>query len=417
MTTPSQGLHFGPFHLDVDADTLRRDGLEIPLRPQAMRVLQVLAARSGQNVTHAEIMQQAWGEVSVSKHTVAVTIAEVRRALGEYATWIRCHPRLGYRLEIPQTEELVRLGWHHLHRHTREGFEKAVRCFTRAMESGGGGRAFEGAARAWLLMGAYGMRPPAECWTQFRNLHQQAVEASGWTPRLRADYALWLHVGQRRFEAAEAELLRALGEQPRLAEARAQLAMFYVSRKRFADAEREIQRARATDRLGPALALSEILVRFCCHQFEAAAEYGRQVLDLHPYFPSAMVFYGSALEALGRWQEALEQYKLVCILAPDIAWHRVLYATCLAKAGFRTEARALCEEIEAARATGGYVDPYHYSLLWFALGESERGYQELEAAFVEQSPMLVMLEVDAKFDALRGQARFEELLGRVQPQP
>lgn len=414
MTTGSQILTFGPFSLDAASDTLRRQGAEVTLRPQAMRVLKVLAARNGQHMPHTELIRQAWGGVSVSKHNLTVTMGEVKRALGEYSTWIRCHPRLGYCLEVPQTEELVRTGWHHLNRHTREGFEKAVQCFERAAAQGAGARAYEGASRAWILLGAYGMRAPGEVYANFLKQHQRAVELGGLTPRLRSDRALGLHVFERRYAAAELELQLALAEQPQLAEARAALAMLYVSWQRYGDARREIELARQVDGLGPALALSEILVRFCAHDFDAAVEYGEKVLDLHPYFPSAMAFYGSALEALGRWEEALEQYRLVRVLAPGIAWYRALHGTCLAKAGRMAEARALCQELDRLRQTE-YVDGYHYSLLWFALGETERAFQELELACAEGCPMLCMLGSDAKFDSMRGDARFQSLLERVAP--
>jgi len=58
----------------------------------------------------------------VSRHTVAVTVGEAKRALREYGAWIHYRPKLGYRLEIPIAEELILKGSHFAQRHTRDGF-------------------------------------------------------------------------------------------------------------------------------------------------------------------------------------------------------------------------------------------------------------------------------------------------------
>jgi DNA-binding winged helix-turn-helix (wHTH) protein len=46
------------------------------------------------------MIREAWDGISVSRNTVAVTIAEVKKVLQEYGSWIRCRPKLGYRLEV-----------------------------------------------------------------------------------------------------------------------------------------------------------------------------------------------------------------------------------------------------------------------------------------------------------------------------
>src|SRR6478609_1525118 len=117
-SSTSQILSFGPFTLDLSSDSLWRDGKSLPLRPQALRLLKALVSHSGLHLDHEQMIRQAWDNVRVSKHTVTVTMGEVKRALGEYGAWIRCHPRLGYCIEIPESEDLLRTGWHHLNRRT-----------------------------------------------------------------------------------------------------------------------------------------------------------------------------------------------------------------------------------------------------------------------------------------------------------
>ena len=409
MPTTGQVVTFGPFSLDLKSESLRRDGTEVPLRPQALRALKALVAHSGLHVDHDHMVRQAWNSVSVSKHTVTVTIAEVKRALGEYGAWITCHPRLGYCLEIPESEQLLRIGWHHVSRQTREGLEKALACFEQAAtETGAEGRALEGISRVTLTLGAFAMRSPRDTYPKFLETHQRVVELRGYSPELHADRGLGLHLFERNYAEAEAYFLKAIAEQPNLAVAHVYLAMLYVSWQRFEEAERSILAAQAADALLGNVALAEILVRFCSRNFTAAIEYGKKVLDLHPYFPTAMAFYAAALEKLGHGQEAMEVYRRVCLLAPDIGWLRALEGTCLAKQGRRSEALAALADVERMRQEA-YADGYHTALLKHALGRTEEAIDELETAYQEGCPMIALLNVDPKFDDFVGDPRFEAL--------
>jgi tetratricopeptide (TPR) repeat protein/DNA-binding winged helix-turn-helix (wHTH) protein len=394
--------------LDLSTDTLRRDGLEIPLRPQANRALRALVSHSGLPLSHEQMLRHAWDGMQVSKHTVTVTVGEVKRALGEFGSWITCHAKLGYCLEIPGSEEMLRVGWHHLSRGTREGLEKSVRCFESAASAGAEGRALEGLSRAYLTLGTYGMMAPSAAYPKFLEAHERLVSLRGYTPELRVDRGLGLHVFERRFVDAEAQLMQAVKEQPRLATAYVHLSVLYISWRRPEEAVEMLKAARAADALGPSLALAEILVRFCGRDFEAAAEYGKKVLELHPHYPSAVAFYAAALEALGRFDEALEQYHLVCLLAPDIAWYRVLEATCFAKTGKLKQARAVLAYLERLRGTD-YVDGYHMSLLMHALGQPDEAFVELERAYKDGCPTLSLIDVDPKIDPLRSDPRFVSL--------
>src|SRR5712691_5071880 len=125
---------FGPFRLDPLAPRLDRDGSEVELRPQALAALQSLLRHTGHFVDYDSMIHEAWGGAVVSKHTVAVTVGEVKKVLKEFGCWITYRPRLGYRLEVPQSEDLIRHGNHFWNRFTREGLEKALLCYRRAAE-------------------------------------------------------------------------------------------------------------------------------------------------------------------------------------------------------------------------------------------------------------------------------------------
>ena len=115
-------LRFGPFSFDASASRLLRDDSEVKLRPQARRALAVLLRHRGRPIGYEQMIAEGWEGTFVSPHTVDVTLAEVKKSLGEYGRWITRRPKEGYALEIPTSEELVRKGWHFWGRRTREGF-------------------------------------------------------------------------------------------------------------------------------------------------------------------------------------------------------------------------------------------------------------------------------------------------------
>jgi hypothetical protein len=53
------------------------------------------------------------------------------------------------------------------------------------------------------------------------------------------------------------------------------------------------------------------------------------------------------------------------------------------------------------------------AVLLDALGERDQAFQELERAYHEKSPVLFMLDVDPKLDALRTDGRFAVLRNRI----
>jgi tetratricopeptide (TPR) repeat protein len=265
-----------------------------------------------------------------------------------------------------------------------------------------------------LLLGSYAMHAPRETYAKFQTAHRRVVDLRGYTAELRVDLAMGLHLFERQFGEAEKVLFKALDEQPRLAGAYLRLSMLYISSQRQSEGEEMLRRARAADALGPPLALAEILVALGSRNFEVAAENGRRAIELHPHFPSALVFYASALEALGRSQEALQQYRLACVLAPDIPWHRTLEAACMAKMGRTDEARAILGELNKLRGYE-YIDGYHTSILLHTLGETDEAFKELEGAVDVGCPTLTMMDVDAKLDPMRNDPRFAAIRAKVFP--
>ena len=81
-------IQFGPFCLDVNGSPVFRDGADLKLRTQAVRVLKALLGRPGQSMDSEKLLNQPQGTTFVSRHSVATTFSEIRKTLEEYGSWI-----------------------------------------------------------------------------------------------------------------------------------------------------------------------------------------------------------------------------------------------------------------------------------------------------------------------------------------
>src|SRR4051794_26235337 len=164
------------------------------MRPQAFQALRTLAAHGGRPVDYDRLMREAWGGTTVSRHTVDVTIAEVRKLLKDCGPWIQRQPKNGYALLVPKSETFIRLGWHFLHLRSRDGVARALECFEHAaVEAPQDGRAYEGQAACFLMQGSFGMRAGRDIYPRFAEAHARAVALMGLTPELRCNQAHAVH--------------------------------------------------------------------------------------------------------------------------------------------------------------------------------------------------------------------------------
>ncbi|HEV2851736.1 MAG TPA: transcriptional regulator [Thermoanaerobaculia bacterium] len=105
----SPRLRFDGFELRPDSGELLQEGSPVKLQPQPLKVLEILARRSGEVVTREEIRRFVWGDSFVDfDASLNFCVKEIRRALVDSATaprFIETLPRRGYRFLRPVQEE------------------------------------------------------------------------------------------------------------------------------------------------------------------------------------------------------------------------------------------------------------------------------------------------------------------------
>src|SRR5688572_28237849 len=98
---------FGPFVFDPSSGVLEREGVELPLPPRVLTVLEVLLRRAGDVVSRQELIDKAWKDAFVTDTSLAEAVSVLRQALGDdpqNPSYIQTLHRRGYRFVAPVVE-------------------------------------------------------------------------------------------------------------------------------------------------------------------------------------------------------------------------------------------------------------------------------------------------------------------------
>jgi serine/threonine protein kinase/TolB-like protein/Tfp pilus assembly protein PilF len=211
---------------------------------------------------------------------------------------------------------------------------------------------------------------------------------------------------------AEATYRRAIDLNPGYAEARASHGFTLTALGRFDEAIAEMEEARRLDPLSMPLNRDIGSVYFFARRYDRAVDEYRRALELDPGFTSLHTALGTAYMMQGRHTDALAE--LEAAGDPDDSPRKLaVLALAHATSGQRDVATRELEALVAAADRGEFVSPVSVARVYAALGRSDGAFEWLERAYQARSDTLVWLRVDPRFDPIRSDPRFDDLVGRV----
>src|SRR5215471_13261958 len=106
MDKTAANFRFGPYEFRPRTRELYKHGVKIRLRPQPLRVLEVLLEHASEPVSREELRQQLWpADTFVDfEHGLNTAVKELRAVLSDSADqprYIETLPKLGYRIIVP----------------------------------------------------------------------------------------------------------------------------------------------------------------------------------------------------------------------------------------------------------------------------------------------------------------------------
>jgi TolB-like protein/Flp pilus assembly protein TadD len=214
------------------------------------------------------------------------------------------------------------------------------------------------------------------------------------------------------WQGAERALSRSVELAAGAARTRNYKTSLFMALRRFPEAVAEAERYR---RLDPAsvLAISQVgRARYRARQFDTAIEAFNEAIAFDPSHGPNYARLADVYIALGRYDEALAWLEKGQKIAGGTRRQTDGYALALALAGRRAEAEAALRElIDRARSS----DQVFYSIAQIetALGDHDAAFAWLNRAFDARSATLFLVNSELKFDPLRKDPRFTDLLRRM----
>lgn len=214
-----------------------------------------------------------------------------------------------------------------------------------------------------------------------------------------------------RWDESEAEDKRALELAPNSADALGEYAEWLVCHGRFDEALVLARKAREVDPLD-AQADHVGWILFQARRYDEALREMRSAVSLEPEHAYIRFQLSFVLIAMNHSDEAIPHMEKALALTNRSPGSIELLATAYAKAGRRSDALRLLEELKLRRKTG-YVPAGSFVFGTLALGDREQALSWLTRACDEKSNLVQYLKVHPLFDPIRDDPRFTELIRRV----
>ena len=138
----------------------------------------------------------------------------------------------------------------------------------------------------------------------------------------------------------------------------------------------------------------------------------KQIPDIDPEFYFTYWCLGFAYWQKGMLEEAVAAYERAVELEPHDLGLQGDLAIVYAAAGKKDQAQKILEEVEQT-AQREYVPAYARAMANMAIGNLDGTYAWLDKMYEERSPVLIFMNEYARYDRLRDDPRFQELLRKI----
>jgi adenylate cyclase len=296
-----------------------------------------------------------------------------------------------------------------------QGVAKAIEYFKQAIDRDPNyARARAGLADCYVTLGSWenGTVPPLEAMAQAQQAASKALELDSRLVEAHTSLAYRTTHYEWDWERAEAQFKHAFELNPNYAVCHHWYSHFLTALGRTEESLKASKRCLELDPLD-LLTNAHLAWHYqFSRQYDEAIEQCWKTNELHPisFFPSYVL--GLAFEQQGQIDRAVEKFQTAVKMSGGVTYAAAGLGHLYGRAGKITEARAIYEELQARRKHD-YVPAYDLALVCAGLGRQDQAFEYLSQAYDERSGWMTYLKADPRLDALRSDARFQELLRRV----
>ena len=313
----------------------------------------------------------------------------------------------------PEAYEAYLKGRYFWNKRTEAGIKKAIAYFEQSIaKDPNNPLAYDGLADCWHSAGWYGYLSPQETFPQTKAAAMKALELDASLGEAHASLAMASMNYDWDWSAAEREFRKAIELNPNYANAHHWYADYLSAVGRHEEAITESKRALELDPISPIINAWLGWRYFFARQYDLAIEQYLKTLEMDPTFVPAHLVLGQGYEQKSMPEKAIDELKKAVSLSGGSSLYVSSLAHAYAIAGRRGEAEMLLQQL-IERAQHTYVPSFHIAIIYAGLGQKDQTLVWLEKGYQERSAGMVWLKVDPRFDFVRSDARFQNLLRRL----
>ena len=369
---------------------------------------------------HAPTDDHLWAEsYDRDLHDVQTLPGEVVRAIAQ-ALKIELTPEEQARLSSPrpvkpEAHDAYLKGRYYQLQAGPENWQMSRKYFERAIDYDPAyAPAFSGLADTYSVLGYQGLLPPREAMPRAKAAAEKALVIDETLAEAHTSLAFVMLYYDWDWAGADKEFRRAIEFNPSYATAHHWYSHYWMAMDRPEESLAASERARSLDPLDLGISVHLGWHYYMAHMYDHVLEQCRNRLEIEKKFYQAHFFAGLAYEQKRSLDQAVAEFRQAVALGGDNPRALAALGHAYGLAGNKEEARKILHKL-LARSGRPYISPAQVALVYVGTGEKERAFEWLERAYRDRCAELVELRVDPRFDSLRSDPRFTDLVRRVGP--
>jgi TolB-like protein/DNA-binding winged helix-turn-helix (wHTH) protein/Tfp pilus assembly protein PilF len=315
--------------------------------------------------------------------------------------------------ESNEAYQLYLKGRFHWNKRTAEALRKSIEYFNQAIDKDPRfALAYAGLADSYVVPA--NRLPPREAMPKAKAAATRALELDETLAEAHAALGRVLAIYDWDWPDAEKEYKRAIELNPRYATAHQWYGGYLgvMGRRNEAIAERKL--ALELEPLSLVINFELGLTFYYDRDYDQAIEQLQKTLELDPNFPAVHHFLPAAYEQKGMYVEAIAGFKKAIPLTAgsESTLSKAGLGYVYAVTGKKSEARTLLDELKQHSAQE-YVSATSVALIYAGLGEKDQAFAWLEKAYEQRAFQLQWINLEPRWDSLRSDPRFQNLMRRI----
>jgi Predicted integral membrane protein len=272
--------------------------------------------------------------------------------------------------------------------------------------------AYSGLADCYTALGYGSFISPKDAFPNALEFASKAVELDSTLAEPHASLGYYRFYYDWDWAAAEQEFRTAIALNPNYELGYDWYGYYLTAMKRYDEAKIIFKKAIELDPLSVPINTDISFCYYYTGDYANAIKKLQESIRMNPKFVLAHIWLGRTYQLKKMYPEAVIEYKKALEVSPDWPVALSQLGSVYGVSGNKAEAQKILDSL-ISWSSNKFVTSYGVALVNMGLGDKEKAFVWLNKAYEERSHWLVWLRSDPRWDSIRTDKRFIELVNRV----